>query len=117
LQTCSVRNGQGVVDAADVVNIEVECVDRHRIGGRVLGLVGSGLGLRLDDGPLLLVDAAEFTFPEDLLDGSSYSVTVAAQPVNPEQTCAVVDGSGVVAAADVQVVVVCEETVFRDGFE
>lgn len=71
------------------------------IGGDVNGLTGSGLVLRNNGADDLTIGAdGSFTFGTEINSGSSYSVTVFAQPVNPAQTCSVTNGAGT-ATADV----------------
>lgn len=48
-----------------------------------------------------------FTFASKAAAGSSYAVTVAAQPVSPWQTCTVTGGSGTVAGDVTGVAVTC----------
>ena len=81
----------------------------YTIGGTVAGLAGQGLILRNSNGDSVSVSASgSFTFPLALSSGASYAVTVAMQPSTPLQTCVVIDGSGVVSAANVMSVsVVC----------
>lgn len=81
----------------------------YTIGGTVAGLAGRGLILRNSDGDSVSVSASgSFTFAVALSSGASYAVTVAMEPSTPGQTCVVMDGSGVVGAADVMSVsVVC----------
>jgi hypothetical protein len=68
----------------------------------VSGLSGSGLVLADNGSDHLSVHAdGSFTFPTSMPPGSSYSVTVAAQPTNPFQVCRVNGGSGMIRAADV----------------
>lgn len=79
----------------------------YTVGGTVTGLVGTGLELQLNGGTVLAVDAVgAFVFPTGLSSGAAYSVTVAAQPSLPSQTCAVTSGSGTIGAAIVTTVVV-----------
>jgi hypothetical protein len=82
---------------------------RFTIGGMVTGLAGQGLVLRNSNGDTLAVSASgSFTFAVAVGSGASYAVAVATQPTAPVQTCVVVNGSGVVSAADVtDVTVVC----------
>src|SRR4051794_22882588 len=70
----------------------------YTVGGTVSGLSGSGLVLRNNTGNDLSVPAASgtFTFSTALASGAAYGVTVATQPTNPSQTCAVTGGSGTV---------------------
>ena len=70
------------------------------------GLSGTGLVLRNNAGNDLTVAAAggSFTFTTALASGTAYNVTVATQPINPSQTCAVTGGSGSVGGANVSTV-------------
>src|ERR1700682_3671712 len=62
----------------------------YSIGGTVTGLTGSGLVLQDNGGDNLTVTAAgPFTFKTAVAKGAAFAVTVATQPVNPEQSCAV----------------------------
>ena len=87
------------------------------------GLLGSGLVLQQNGGDdLAIAGDGTFTFATPVQDGGSYSVTVFAQPGNPQQTCTVANGSGTVEGADVEdVVVACTSDVvdrlFADGFD
>jgi len=103
-QTCSVDNGSGTIAAADVTNVTVVCTGQlYRVGGTVSGLLGNGLVLHLSTGEDLPVAAGgSFTFSAQLADSSPYTVSVMQQPASPSQTCAVSNGSGIVAGADVQ---------------
>lgn len=72
------------------------------LGGTVSGLAGSGLVLRKDDGATLEVSGnGAFTFTGTLANGAAYNVAVVTQPSSPAQTCAVTNGSGTIAAANV----------------
>jgi hypothetical protein len=84
------------------------------VGGTVSGLTGVGLTLEIQSGsdltPLRIGanGAFRFSFPR-LFGGNAYEVRVRTQPVNPDQVCTVVNGSGIIAAADVtDVQVQCE---------
>jgi len=79
------------------------------IGVSVSGLLGSGLQLS-DNGTDTLAVAASgaTTFAQAIAQGSPYSVSVAAQPSSPSQTCTVTNGSGTVGSANVtNVTVAC----------
>ncbi len=74
----------------------------YTVGGTVSGLAGSGLQLSNIGSDNLAVTAnGPFSFPRETPDGISYEVRVATQPVNPGQSCAVTNGSGRMAGADV----------------
>ena len=108
-QTCNVTNDSGVTNGT-VTNVNVTCVtDTFTVGGNVTGLLGSGLVLQNNLGDDLPIAAdGSFTFATALTDGADYDVTVSAQAVLPAQTCAVTDGSGTLASADVaDVAVAC----------
>lgn len=70
------------------------------IGGNLTGLAG-GQQITLHNGieALQLTANGVFAFAGKVVDGGSYSVTVAAQPVG--QTCVVANGSGASVSADV----------------
>ncbi|NKI36028.1 hypothetical protein HFP89_12730 [Wenzhouxiangella sp. XN79A] len=80
---------------------------RTTIGGQVDGLAGSGLVLELVGVETLPVASdGSFTFATPVASGSPWEVRVAASPTGPDQTCEVVNGSGVLgsqAVVDVQV--------------
>lgn len=86
----------------------------YRIGGTISGLEGALFTLQLAmPGNLFKTLAVEadgpFTFGP-LKDGTSYEVTVLAQPVQPIQVCTVTNGSGVVSGADVaDIQITCDD--------
>jgi hypothetical protein len=99
-QSCTVANGAGTI-SANVTNVAVNCVTAaYTIGGAVVGLTGTGLVLQdngVDD--LAISGNGGFTFSTALANGASYSVTVLTQPSG--QGCAVANGSGSIAGANV----------------
>ena len=110
-QTCLVSRGSGVVGGEDVGDVRVDCTTNdYAIGGIVSGLRGSGLALALNGVTLPVGGDGAFNFPAALASGSSYAVTVDAQPSSPEQTCAVSGGSGVVGGGQVSSIAVHCET-------
>jgi sugar lactone lactonase YvrE/phosphotransferase system HPr-like phosphotransfer protein len=79
----------------------------YTVGGSVTGLAGSGLVLQDNLGDNLSISAnGSFTFATALSTGSPYSVTVLSSPI--AQNCAVSDGGGTVANANItNVLVTC----------
>ena len=76
----------------------------YSVGGNVSGLDGT-LVLQNNGGGDLVVGAdGPFVFGSELSDGAPYSVTVLTEPVG--QDCAVLNGSGVIAGADISNVTV-----------
>ncbi|MGE3481109.1 MAG: hypothetical protein AB7K73_06830, partial [Gammaproteobacteria bacterium] len=64
------------------------------IGGTISGLAGT-VELQNNGGDTLSRSAnGAFTFATELADGADFDVTVLAQPVSPNQTCVVGNGSG-----------------------
>jgi len=117
-QSCVVRNPTGKIQGADASNVEVSCVsDAFTIGGRVNGLAGSGLTLRLNGGnDLTIVDNGAFAFETALQSGAAYAVSVRRQPTNPAQVCTVRNGSGTVGGASVNNVAIdCASSSFTVG--
>ncbi len=96
----------------------VSCTtNSYAIGGTVSGLAGMGLTLQNEGGDDLTVMAdGTFVFPTSVLSGQAYDVTIAAQPVNPWQTCTVAAGSGGVAGADItNVAITCTTNAYPVG--
>ena len=117
-QTCTVSNGSGVIGNGPVSNVAIDCPfgTVYDIGGTVTGLAGSNLALDYASSNTsakaqFLINAdGTFTFdPESTnsVTGTVYTVTVATQPTNPAQTCSIVNGTGTVGTADVQITVDC----------
>jgi 6-phosphogluconolactonase (cycloisomerase 2 family) len=101
-QVCTVQNGSGTVTSANVTNITITCASGHNVSGTAFGVIGSGLALKNNGGPSLAVASnGAFTFPEQVISGSAYSVTVDTQPLTPSQTCTVANGSGTMGDADI----------------
>ena len=108
-QTCSVLNGAGTVNAANITNVQVSCTtNSYLVGGTVTGLTGDSVVLQLNGGNNLTVTSANrnFTFPIAIASGGLYSVSVLAHPTSPSQTCAVTNGSGTIGGANVDNVIV-----------
>ena len=109
-QNCAVSNGSGTVNGTDIIAVNIDCItNTYSIGGSVSGLVGSGLSIQLNETTLNISSAsASYIFPDSLTDGTDYIVTIANQPINPSQTCNVVNGGGTLAGFDVSDVdIVC----------
>ena len=87
----------------------------YSVGGMVTGLTGDGLVLQNNGSDDLPVNAdGSFEFVTAWADGCSYVVTVLTQPTG--QTCAVSDGSGAIAGADVtSVSVACADNQYTLG--
>lgn len=103
-QTCTVSHGDGRVDAADITNVDIECItNTFTVGGSVDGLAGDGLVLRNNDGDDLAVDSKDgtFTFVTPVKSGEDYHVSIATQPTNPSQTCTVAGGEGTIGSGAV----------------
>ncbi|HET7204276.1 MAG TPA: hypothetical protein VFI92_13000 [Steroidobacteraceae bacterium] len=118
-QTCTVANGSGTVDGANVTNIVVTCVDNlppppgsYSIGGTVSGLSGGTLRLGLEHPgsagtSLDITSNGPFTFPDEVEAGDRYTVTVVSQPGG--QTCSVKNGNGTASADVTDVEVTCKD--------
>ncbi|MGD0417459.1 MAG: choice-of-anchor D domain-containing protein [Terriglobales bacterium] len=110
-QTCAVSNGSGTAANGNITNVVVSCTTNiYSIGGTITGLSGSGLVLQDNGGNNLTVTvgATSFMFSAGIASGSTYSVTVLAQPTSPAQTCTASNGSGTVTNGNVtNVMVTC----------
>ena len=87
-------------------------IDTFTVGGNVSGLNGSGLVLRINGvDPLPVSQNGPFEFSSPLDDLSAYSVTIAQQPVSPDQLCTVSDGIGNLDGGDIgNVAIDCVDT-------
>jgi hypothetical protein len=113
----------GDASTADPTTASTTAATTHTIGGSVRGLQGQGLELQHAGESLAIAADGEFTFVAPVADGSTYTVTVAAQPGGPDQECGLVNGEGMVAGADVADILVTCVTPIRhvvvigiDGF-
>lgn len=122
-QICTVTNGSGTA-SANVTNVAVNCVLSYTIGGTVTGLVGAGFKLQDQDGNILETlpispagGNQAFTFVDFVPTGSTYTVSISAQPTGPTQTCVISPGTGTgTATANVtSVVVTCPAVTYSVG--
>jgi hypothetical protein len=79
----------------------------YTLGGTVTGLQGSGLTLIHDGPPLAITADGPFTFPDPLPENTPYTVTVATQPGDPDQTCSVARGDGLLTDDVTDIEVTC----------
>ncbi len=120
-QTCTVTQGAGTMQGADVTSVTVSCVTpapppapTSTVGGAVAGLTGTVV-LGLNGGPSMTVSAnGPYTFPTALASGATYAVTVTTQPAG--QTCSVVNGAGTVGSGNVtNADVICAANTYSIG--
>jgi uncharacterized repeat protein (TIGR03803 family) len=77
-----------------------EPTPKYSVNATVSGLVGTGLVLALNAGGQVTVNSdSTVQFPTPLAVGSSYSVSIVAQPASPPQTCTLTGGTGTVTSA------------------
>jgi 6-phosphogluconolactonase (cycloisomerase 2 family) len=115
-QTCSVLAGNGTVKSENVITVGITCTtNSYTVGGTVSGLPGSGLVLQDNGGDSLpLASNGSFTFATPLASGAHYTVTVAAQPAG--ETCAVMNGTGTIASANItNVAITCGAGAYTIG--
>lgn len=110
-QTCSVSNASGTVSGSNVTDVIVDCVSdvgRYTVGGTVSGLQGTVTLQNNGQDDLVVSTDGEFVFSEALVDGSTYSVSIAIQPVG--QTCSLSNEFGRISGADVlNVLISCND--------
>lgn len=108
-QTCAVTNHSGVV-TADIDFVRVECtVNAYTVGGTVSGLSGSLVLQNNAGSDLTLSSNGNFTFGTGVTHGSTYAVTVLAQPAG--QLCNVINGAGNIDSTVTNVTVTCADLV------
>jgi hypothetical protein len=117
-QVCSVANGSGTITTTPITNVRVTCASTtFSVGGRVTGLTGHGLTLLNNGADRVEVSAdGAFTFAQPVANGGGYLVSVATQPADPTQVCAVTNGQGTIQGANVtNVAVNCTSGEFTIG--
>jgi len=116
-ETCTVTNGSGTVNVSSVANILVACTPNpYTVSGTVSGLLpGSILTLQDNGGDSTTVSAnGAFSFSSSVPSGANYAVTILTPPAG--QSCAVANGSGVVAEADIaNVAISCSDNTYNVG--
>lgn len=107
-QTCSIAQGSGTLNAANVTNVAVSCVtNAYAVWGQVSGLTGSPVVLQNNGVDELTVTGnGAVKFAGKIHSGSAYDVSIASQPTEPELICAVTGGTGKVGNSDVTTVAV-----------
>jgi len=123
-QTCEIQNDSGQINAADVVDVLVDCsTDRFFIGGRITGLA-EGYSLRLENNStdeLLLSNNGAFVFATPLSDLSSYEVDFEILPANTSRDCNIQNEAGELAGDDIDDILIrCNffnDFIFDNGFE
>jgi len=100
-QTCTVANESGMVAGANVTNAAVSCTTSglYTVGGSVSGPSGTVVLQNTGKDDLTLSADGPFTFATALANGSTYAVTVFAQPFF--QSCTVSNGSGTITGINV----------------
>jgi hypothetical protein len=116
-QVCTIAGQAGTVGSGDVNSILVNCTaNAYTVSGQVNNLAGGGLVLNTSAGSLTITSNGSFALPASFMTGEMYSVAVGIQPANPPQTCGVTGGTGVIAGASVNDVVVdCSTSAFTIG--
>jgi hypothetical protein len=118
---CTASNNSGTVAGANVTDVTIACAPQaatYSVGGTIIGLSSSGMRLTVNDTQLMGVGAGitAFTFPNKLADGTDYAVKVETQPSG--LFCAVRNGTGTIAGANVNDVIVdCLDRIFANGFD
>jgi hypothetical protein len=126
-QACTITNGTGTMGSTRVSNIGVSCSNTgapiptyFSVGGSASGTLGRlFLQMAVDGqslaGDLVVDTTGAFTFPQRMLSGQSYTVTIRLRQ-GPDDTCSLLNGSGVIGSANVtNVSIVCPTTIFRLG--
>src|SRR5436190_3736926 len=100
-QNCTVSNASGTA-TANVTNVQVVCpIPTFNIGGMVVGLLGNGGGIELQDNGgdnLAITGNGAFTFATPITFGGAYNVTIFIEPTSQTQLCVVAGGAGTATA-------------------
>jgi len=109
-QNCTVSNATGTA-TANVTNVQVVCpVLTFTVGGKVVGLLGNGGGMELQDNGgdnFSISGNGPFTFATPITFGGAYNVSIFIQPASQPQLCLVAGGGGTATAIVNNIVVDC----------
>ncbi len=98
-QTCTVSNGSGTVNAANVSNIAVNCINIYSVGGSVTGLTGALLIQNNATDTTTITTNGAYTFNQKINTGNTYNVTILQNPT--EQICSITNGSGEISTDNI----------------
>lgn len=114
LLACVLASGCGAVMETPDPGADSGVDSMFSVGGSVTGFAGRDLVLVLEHAggnePLAVAADGSFTFPTQLADGASYTVTIQSQPVCPTRRCTLANAAGIVAGSDVSSIAVTCET-------
>ncbi len=101
-KTCSVSNGNDMIDDTNVTNATVVChISSFTIGGTINGVEEHDTLIlqnnKKDD--LLVISSANFTFPTKIPDGGGYYVSIYSEP--HAKNCTITNNVGTVSSADI----------------
>jgi hypothetical protein len=105
--TCTVANGTGTANA-NVTNVAITCsaAVTYTISGTISGLTASGMQLENNGAGAQTIASGATTFSfTNIPAGSTYSITVSAQPTG--LTCTVANGSGTANGNVTNVAITC----------
>jgi hypothetical protein len=109
-QTCSVANGSGTVDRANVTSVAVTCILTYRVDVRLSGLSSGKTVVLLNNGgdALMLMNDGVYTFATPLEVNTSYAVTVGTHPEGEEcEMSSFPPATGTSSGPDVRLFVTC----------
>jgi hypothetical protein len=120
-QNCTVANGSGTINLANVINVAINCVNvtTYTVGGSVTGNTGSvtltnTVGGVVVDTKTVSSGGGSFTFAAQNA-GTSWSVAITSSPAG--QTCLITNASGSNISANVtNVSVTCAATTYTMGY-
>lgn len=107
-QLCTVTNGSGTLEGANVSNVAVACTTTaYTVNATVFGLLPTTSLVLQDNGGdnLTVSNGGTFGFKKGVASRSTYTVTIQTQP--SRQDCFVENGTGTIQVSNVTVTVVC----------
>lgn len=110
LQVTALGYNQGITSTLSVGSISAQWdVSSVPLGGTISGVTGTGLVLEDNVGDTAVVGAGSttFSFPTSISIGQPFGISVATAPTSPLQSCAIMNGSGTVGAAETAISVSC----------
>lgn len=122
-QTCDINNSSGIINGADITNIQVTCItNSYFIGGMVTGLYSDNYMLLQNNGSddLTITSVGAFVFNTPILDHQNFNISIQTQPVDPIQLCTVNNGNSSISGNDINNVNIdCDagtDLIYRNSF-
>lgn len=100
-QNCSISGNSGTIDNADVVTVDIDCINIYPVSGQLYDLFNRSPIVISNNGTDIMELTADglFEFINELEDGSTYNVVQTDDPQSVD--CAIINGTGTISGGAV----------------